>query len=240
MEFLPQELVYAIVQGIDETPSLKSCALAGSIFRDAAQRLLLRSLTLKGDDVQPAYVFLDESPHIASYITRLRMTLERAHSEDDSQRQSLQQILSKLVNVRQCVLSFYFSHIPTFLFEFLERQPLRELNIDPTYGLSPASILRLLTVAPVVSFTDLFTDREDPGLSLDIPRSTPRVEELIFEDADAECFELLAHPQLKLATTLRRLSILDACYAWPAVHGPKFISIAAPTLEYLHLGGAAV
>ncbi|KAJ6457356.1 hypothetical protein C8R45DRAFT_1081961 [Mycena sanguinolenta] len=200
------------------------------MFRDAAQRLLLSSFTLHGD-VQPADTFWS-SP------TRLHMTLERAHSEDNNQRQSLQQILSKLVNVRQCVVKFCFSPPPTFVFDFLERQPLRELNIDPSDELSPASVLRLLTVAPVVSFTDLFMDREDPGPSLEY--ITPRVEELIIGYVSVKLYELLAHPQLKLASTLRRLSILETCYAWRAVHGPEFISITAPTLEYLYLGNVVI
>ncbi|KAF7341005.1 hypothetical protein MSAN_02085900 [Mycena sanguinolenta] len=50
-------------------------------------------------------------------------------------------------------------------------------------------------------------------------------------------YELLAHPQFKLASVLRRLYIVQAHDAWPIVHGPKLMSIAAPTLEYLYLGG---
>ncbi|KAF7340960.1 hypothetical protein MSAN_02081300 [Mycena sanguinolenta] len=172
MEFLPQELVQAIVQEIDDISSLKSCSLTGSIFRDASQRILLHSLTLERD-VQPAYTLLTESPRIASYITHLSITLERVDVDNDSLRQSLQYILAKLVN----------------------RQPLHKLKINSSDGFSRASILRLLTMAPVVSFAGVvaLTDREDSGPSSPTNRT----------------FQ----------------------------HASPFISIAAPTLEYLYLAG---
>lgn len=50
MPFFPQELVYAIVDEIGEDiTSLKACALAGSTFRNASQRILLRSFTLNSN-----------------------------------------------------------------------------------------------------------------------------------------------------------------------------------------------
>jgi hypothetical protein len=50
MPFSPQELVYAIVDEIGEDiTSLKACALAGSTFRNASQRILLRSFTLNSN-----------------------------------------------------------------------------------------------------------------------------------------------------------------------------------------------
>ncbi|KAJ6457359.1 hypothetical protein C8R45DRAFT_1221929 [Mycena sanguinolenta] len=235
MESLSQELVQAIVREIDHIPSLRTCALAGSIFRHASQRVLFRSLALQiGANAQAAHRLLMQSPHIAIYVKRLSITLEGMDVDGDNLEQSLQQILDRLVNVRQCNTSLRFlRHISTSLFDFLARQPLHKLNIIESNGVPPAAILRLLTTAPVVSFIDVFVEKEP--FPLDNPEYNPQVEELLIGTVNPKFYEPLAHPPL--ASTLRHLSILETYGAWPTVQIPQFMSIAAPTLEDLYLGG---
>ncbi|KAJ7236047.1 hypothetical protein B0H12DRAFT_131279 [Mycena haematopus] len=171
MESLPQELLLAIIHEIDDIPSLKACALTGSMFRDASQRVLLRSLTLKGD-MQAAHTLLVESPHVATYITRLSIRFPLSQglgmAKIEALQPTIQKIMVKLVNVHQCILNFWedLDQTPALvstLFDFLERQPLRELHVRDASGVSPASLLRLLTTAPVVFFFDVHVDR-DPDL----------------------------------------------------------------------------
>ncbi|KAJ7247898.1 hypothetical protein B0H12DRAFT_733788 [Mycena haematopus] len=244
MGFLPQEIVLAIVHQIDDIPSLKACALTGSMFRDASQRVLLRSLTLKGN-MRAIHTLLVESPHFATYIRRLSIVFsfpgDRAPADIKTLQQNIQKIIVKLTNVHQCILDLNFlDQTPAFtlaLFDFLASQPLRELNVRRPSG---ASILRLLTTAPVVSFFGVKLDIEgdlDPMFSLDNPQYTPRVEDLFVCYSAPKVYQLLAHPQLKsLTSTLRRLSILEYGSAWRSVL-PQFISAAPPTLEHLYLGG---
>ncbi|KAJ7330984.1 hypothetical protein DFH08DRAFT_1084069 [Mycena albidolilacea] len=76
---LPQELFDAIVQNIDDHPTLKLCALAAPQLRDPSQRILLHSVTLRGGGWVGNYpterAILQHSPHIATYITDLTVNI---------------------------------------------------------------------------------------------------------------------------------------------------------------------
>ncbi|KAJ7360920.1 hypothetical protein DFH08DRAFT_842538 [Mycena albidolilacea] len=239
MVFLPEELVHAIVNEFcDDTPSLKACALAGSMLCGASQRLLLSSFTLNQNitgeaSILAAHALLEESPHIANYITRLSIRLEWFVDEASIQnlQGSLQQILGKMVNVRQCILSGSFHHTPTFisaLFDFLTRQPLRELNVNLWTEISAVTILRFLTIAPVVSFREVVINQDLTALS-DLSQHTPKVEDLFIDRSAPQIYELLAQPQFKSFTgTLRHLFV-------PSLSAVQLLVATAPMLEHLHL-----
>jgi hypothetical protein len=70
---LPQELLKAIVEVTDDTPTFKSCALIGTKLREQSQRILFSSLKLAGEYHPARCAFLDRSPHIASYVTELTL-----------------------------------------------------------------------------------------------------------------------------------------------------------------------
>ncbi|KAJ7360932.1 hypothetical protein DFH08DRAFT_361162 [Mycena albidolilacea] len=241
MVFLPEELVHAIVNEFcEDTPSLKACALAGSMLRGASQRLLLSSFTLNQNitgeaSALAAHALLEESPHITNYITRLTIRLEWFVGEASIQnlQDSLQQILGKMVNVRQCILSGSFHHTPTFisaLFDFLTCQPLRELNVNLWTEVSAVTILRFLTIAPVVSFRQVVINQDLTALS-DNSQHTPKVEDLFIDRSAPQIYELLAQPQFKsLTSTLRHLFV-------PSLSAVQLLVATAPMLEHLHLGG---
>ncbi|KAJ7651551.1 hypothetical protein DFH06DRAFT_1207352 [Mycena polygramma] len=91
---ISQELVDAIVCEVDDICSLKACALAGSVFRGRSQRILLQSLTLDAlPKVSGILTLLEESPHIAAYITGLKI-----------------EILNRLTNVRRFHVRVPLSH----------------------------------------------------------------------------------------------------------------------------------
>ncbi|KAJ7871120.1 hypothetical protein B0H14DRAFT_223186 [Mycena olivaceomarginata] len=240
MVFLPEELVHAIVNEFcEDSPSLKACALAGSMLRGASQRLLLSSFTLNQNitgeaSALAAHALLEESPHIPNYITRLSIRLEWFVDEASIQnlQDSLQQILRKMVNVRQCILSGSFHHTPTFisaLFDFLTRQPLRELNVNLWTEVSAVTILRFLTIAPVVSFRQVVINQDLTEFS-DNSQHTPKVEDLFIDRSAPQIYELLAQPQFKSFTsTLRHLFV-------PSLSAVQLLVATAPVLEHLRLG----
>ncbi|KAJ7871138.1 hypothetical protein B0H14DRAFT_223676 [Mycena olivaceomarginata] len=237
MAFLPQELVYAIVDEIEDIPSLKALALAGSPFRDASQRILLRSFTVK-QNIEEAHTLLEESPHIAAFITRLVIRVDWLVDEASIEKisHSLHLIFGKMVNVRQCILGGTFPKSGTFtsaLLDFLARQPLRELNVFLWNGIPAATIQGFLTIAPVISFSQSGVE-ENPRLLSDNPQHKPKVEDLFVDDAGPvrQVCDLIAQPQFKWYTsTLRLLSIPSLDNA----AGMKLLVATASTLEHLHL-----
>ncbi|KAJ7360841.1 hypothetical protein DFH08DRAFT_1073999 [Mycena albidolilacea] len=121
------------------------------MFRDASQRILLRSLTLTEN------------------ITHLSISLGPFvdATSIESQHKSFEQVLGKLTN------------IPTFtsaLLDFLGRQPLRELRVLSSIVVPETTILRLLTMAPITTFAQVHV-QTDPIL-LSAESRQPRVEEL--------------------------------------------------------------
>ncbi|KAJ7857560.1 hypothetical protein B0H13DRAFT_1158878 [Mycena leptocephala] len=240
MEFLPQELVDAIVCKIDDNPSLKACALAGRMFCERSQRIILQSLTLRSphSNFGRVHALLEESPHIAAYITHLTIRLRWDTPAADIQ--SLQQILGKLENVRRCTIggmSFLFSlgyyHSPTFqsvLLDFLAHQPLRELYVQFTNA-PPAIILRLFTIAPPMLFfssVGVKAESEDPMLGAQ--KNAPKIDHLVLGQSTRKVHQLLTRPQLESYTQgLRRLSIFPH-------HDPsnKLLFRTAETLQYIN------
>ncbi|KAJ7842206.1 hypothetical protein B0H14DRAFT_2781196 [Mycena olivaceomarginata] len=137
-----------------------------------------------------------------------------------------------MVNVRQCILSGSFHHTPMFisaLFDFLTRQPLRELNVNLWTEVSAVTILRFLTIAPVVSFRQVVINQDLSALS-DHSQHTPKVEDLFIDRSAPQIHELLAQPQFKSFTgTLRHLFV-------SSLSGVELLVATAPMLEHLHLG----
>ncbi|KAF7347189.1 hypothetical protein MVEN_01473700 [Mycena venus] len=216
MTFVPQELVDAIVSEIDDVPSLKACALTGSVFRDPSQRILLRSLSLN-QDFRGSSTLLDESPHVNAYIICLTIRLDWNPSVTDIER--FQEILVKLAIVRQCIMSGMGEefrvgyHTPTFpsaLLCFLRRQPLQELNVLHWYNVPPAVILRFLATAPMVSFFNVYVNEDTEVPTPDAQQSSAKpLEELIFEINANSVRMLFTQPRFKSHTkALRRLSLV--------------------------------
>ncbi|KAJ7731225.1 hypothetical protein B0H16DRAFT_1893397 [Mycena metata] len=167
MALLPQELLNAIVHHIDGVPTLKASCLAGSVFRDEAQRILFSKFKLDPvmRELNAVYGLLQNSPHIAPYITWLDIEFESSDSESGEilagDSESLLKIFDRLKNVQSCTASFIPNgHIHAALLSafltFLSRQPLHKLHITYTPDLLPVVYLRLLTLAPTLSFLHVY------------------------------------------------------------------------------------
>jgi hypothetical protein len=98
----------------------------------------------------------------------------------ESQHKSIEQVLGKLTNVRHCTMTrVSHSQILAFtsaLLDFLGRQPLRKLRVLSSIGVPATTILRLLTMAPIITFAQVHV-QTDPMLLSDESQQ-PRVEEL--------------------------------------------------------------
>ncbi|KAF7342622.1 hypothetical protein MSAN_02019000 [Mycena sanguinolenta] len=192
---LPQELLNAIVQGIDDPSTLKSCSLAGSSLREESQRILLHSLTLGVESHAAKSAILDESPHIATYIVDLTVYIPNPDEIVDLELTGadIQSILRRLQNVRRCVFDVpesspscvYWPELPhafssTYLHFLSRQQSLRELRIANVFELPLDVILSLLTAAPtlILNRVGVVQDLRDSELSL---HHLPSLRRLILE-----------------------------------------------------------
>ncbi|KAJ6524332.1 hypothetical protein B0H19DRAFT_1386181 [Mycena capillaripes] len=243
MVFTPQELVDAIIEELHDVPSLKACCLVGSTFRPPSQRILLSSLTLQPESYNAARVFLQESPHVASYIIRLSIQMPKNISSTDLE--DLPQILAQLTNVRICILDARLSHIrwnrqlsvqlSVGIPHFLMRQPLRELHVNSVSGIPTLAFFRLLRAAPSIFFTAVKVARPNQNELAVVPTpETFTLSRLRFTDECDSACELLALPQFAFNTAaLRDLEFTAPYRHHDAFHGHAIISSAAHTLEHL-------
>ncbi|KAF7369421.1 hypothetical protein MVEN_00271400 [Mycena venus] len=157
MTTIPQELIYAIVDFIDDTQTLKTCALVGAAFREPSQRLLFRSLWLRErGNCSSVLNLLRDSPHLAEYFTYLAFSLPAVPSEVEE----FHVVLDKLSNVRCChiiardnLLSWH--NLPpeqgVSIVGFLKRQRISELHIESLEDLPTTILVQFLIMAPTIS-----------------------------------------------------------------------------------------
>ncbi|KAJ7466031.1 hypothetical protein FB451DRAFT_1261631 [Mycena latifolia] len=102
---LPQELLDAIVEEVDDRDSLQTCSLVAKSLVIASQRCLFRSLYLytksnharhPSPTCERAYALLSSSPHLAKYVRTLTVCLAQESAEDYVPAQRLIQMLNLL------------------------------------------------------------------------------------------------------------------------------------------------
>ncbi|KAJ7478946.1 hypothetical protein FB451DRAFT_1556724 [Mycena latifolia] len=243
---LPQELVEAVVAELDDVESLKACSLAGSQFRHGSQRILLRSLTVKTplESVTPNYdaacTFLSEAPHVAGYITHLRIQLPvRVPTSADVEK--LQQVLDRLANVRYCIIVGTTRRLrgsslgalspagTSAVLDFFSRQRLRGLYLRFISEIPMAAFWQLVTAAPMLSLC-LVSIQDGKGnmpgpFSPAVPLDT-----LVLDNAAQNVCAQLVHPKFRSCiVSLRRLSIPIHCE-----YKEDIMLAAANTLQHLH------
>ncbi|KAJ7113066.1 hypothetical protein C8R44DRAFT_741404 [Mycena epipterygia] len=237
MPFIPQELVDSIISKLGDIKSLKACCLAGPMFRDPSQRILLHSITLtcwpKNWSEYPnfgaACTLLEESPHVAAYIKHLKIILQVPPARFDSLC-SLQQVLGKLVNVHWCMVTGHYLRLrwsaltpglsAAFL-RFFSQQSLRELHLQLIVGIPSAVFLR---PAPSISFQDVSIDAGDTS------HHAGAMQNLVLHAGSRNVVAFLACPQHRSHIAgLRRLSI-DPNHDETMV----LIVAAANTLQHIH------
>ncbi|KAF7312825.1 F-box domain-containing protein [Mycena kentingensis (nom. inval.)] len=119
---LPVELIELILEDVDDTPDLKSCCLAASVFRDRCQKKLLSSLEVimdtasgsgSGSDAGSKRTYTEaakrfpQCPQLATYVSSLTIKLPpRAApgSTDSSTADSLHRVLNALTRVQSVTI----------------------------------------------------------------------------------------------------------------------------------------
>ncbi|KAJ6566876.1 hypothetical protein B0H19DRAFT_1258059 [Mycena capillaripes] len=243
MDTLPQELIRAIVEEIDEDESLKMCSLVSTNFREPSQRILLHALTLGSDSEDDeksytaAWTLLQGSPHVAPYFTQLNCLLPNVDAAT-ADVQALCAVLGKLSHIRQSYLvggmedNHPWSKVPPQvaqgIADFFHRQRLEQLHVL-SIGPFPKAVLALfLSAASTLTLVDASIDFSVPAIPNPPPPFTVQNLLLLTSPGIAE---VLTVPELgPYVANIRKL--------WwdPAVEsGDKLISVLAANLEHIRI-----
>ncbi|KAJ6546651.1 hypothetical protein DFH09DRAFT_1367191 [Mycena vulgaris] len=231
--FIPPELIDAIVEEVDNIKSLKACSLVASNFRVMSQRILLCSVTLD-DSYRWQYpalcTLLTESPHVAEYITGFTLRPSSEYQFGDSQR-----LLAKLTNVRRFTIRGGYGYmwsqlgpVAEGILAFIQRQELAELQVTHVRDIPLAVLARLVSSAPVLSFTEV-TSLFFPGVPVapDLPVGVP-IRELVLSNCRRMC-TTLASPEFAFCMTdLRKVG-----FSPHSDEDHEILSVAARTLEHV-------
>ncbi|KAJ7475053.1 hypothetical protein FB451DRAFT_1247384 [Mycena latifolia] len=243
---LPQELVDSIVGEVGDFDSLKACSLVMPL-RYSSQRILLRSLTLKNPRSSlPNYAavrdLFSQSPHVATYITRVKIELPRSNT-NSADLESLYQVLRNLANVHRCILDGsggVWGHLTAWphltpatvsaISDFLLCQPLQELHVDSIEKMSPSTFVRLITAAPLLGMRHVYSDANSVEISLESLLNEPSAPRLVLDTGSGDVAALLVRPDFSpLTAAIRGLSILEHH------NGSGLVSSVAHRLERLHI-----
>ncbi|KAJ7735787.1 hypothetical protein B0H16DRAFT_1892202 [Mycena metata] len=235
---LPQELVDAIIDQVDDNLTLKSCALVSGSFLSSAQRKLFRAIQIF--DTQKSLPdhshFLSESPHIAFYIRDLTI---RSDPDDHT---ALIHIFAVARNVERfnLILAEMPNENPGFmpaLVDYLSRPTLRFLGLFYTQGV-PSTVISAAMAVLSVFFWRVSMD------ATEFPQSdvTPRVRQLSLlysGSAVLAICDFLLHPGKSLYTDhIEYVEIrMDSD---SASYDHRFLSACAGTLRFLAIDPGAL
>ncbi|KAJ7032039.1 hypothetical protein C8F04DRAFT_671817 [Mycena alexandri] len=239
---LPQELVDAIIDQVDEVTTVKSCTLVSGPFLSSAQRKLFRVARIlagrRNLSLADYSHFLSESPHIASYIRDLDI---RAHPMTEPA--ALIHILAVVRNVECFTLTIVEmpKNNPAFTAALLDcvcRPTLRRLHLLYMQGV-PSTILSAAMAVPAVSFWHISMDATE-----ELPQSdfTPRIRQLSLLNSGSAVLDIcnfLLHPRKLLYTThIEYVQIrMDPD---SASYDHRFLSACARTLKFLAIDPGAL
>nr|GAT53183.1 predicted protein [Mycena chlorophos] len=159
---LPQELIDTILWHIVDAATLKSCSLTASPFLATSQRALLHYLRLDDANAERVSALLDDSPHLAPYVTHLRLMFPQAHTTEADHRM-LGNALARLANIRVVVAdgepswdTYRWADIPALfldaLWSFLEQRKasFQVLHLHNVQNIPESSFRRLLFTVPAL------------------------------------------------------------------------------------------
>ncbi|KAF7321131.1 hypothetical protein HMN09_00201200 [Mycena chlorophos] len=185
---LPPELIELIVDKLrHDNITLKSCSLAASFFREPCQRRLLHALNLCTTSVYRRQPYskvsarLDESPHLASYITKVVVYLPATDVEWERNRDIAKSVFRRLAHIRDATIQGNYSHQARYESLSVEvvdwtistlrvHAVLDHLRLWSIERLPVSVLAGALAAAPSISFRDvrLLDDSEDPPANLDL------------------------------------------------------------------------
>ncbi|KAJ7070295.1 hypothetical protein B0H15DRAFT_957809 [Mycena belliarum] len=240
MPSLPQELLDSIVGEVEESAALKACATAGPRLCAASQRILLSRLTLRRT-ASSSYNYtairelLEQSPHIARYITRLRFLVTPLASPPSAvDIESLQNVLEKLGHVHRISLEgdrgeweSLPPRIASLLLKTVSRKNLHELHISLIHSIPLAEFSQLVGAAPLMSLRNV-------SVSLGSPLTQPLALETLVLDRGCDLLcRLLASRELASYTAGLRIRTLRLRSDYS--HASAIIAASSTTLVHIRL-----
>ncbi|KAJ7471575.1 hypothetical protein B0H11DRAFT_2039137 [Mycena galericulata] len=229
---LPQELIDNILENVG-FEDLKICSLTAPDLRFASQRILLSSLTLGTVTPENAIVsnlnavctLLDESPHLITYITHLRIHTYPLTNASPTEIETVQKIFRKLMNER---LS---SGISEAIIAFMSHHYLTEVHVWDV-ALRSDVVSLLVSRVPKLSFihTEVHGDSDFPLFAM--TRTTGPSSLETGSGSDSICDFLSAPHFTSYTSSLRRLSVVPY-----QPHSTRLLMVASSRLEYVHFNG---
>ncbi|KAJ7168891.1 hypothetical protein C8R46DRAFT_1350380 [Mycena filopes] len=247
MPLIPQDLLKVMISRIGDKDSLKSLSLVSSAFCEPSQRILLRSLSLADHPhtgpptYSAAHTLLEESPHIASYITRLYLELPRPTTTPGAV-QNLKQILGKLKNLDECIITSETDNfqwrdmdgsLAKAILTFLSKSSLRQLHVLCIDKIPLAAFVKFLGATSLLALCQVTVSVKEADLAA-IPSPQSRVPDRISLEMDAQTIcTLLARTQFTAwIAGLRDLKIIPY---YARTSGTSLVRAAAATLTRLRL-----
>ncbi|KAJ7060950.1 hypothetical protein C8F01DRAFT_177764 [Mycena amicta] len=197
MPELPQEILDAIVDHIQNIQTLQSGALAGTRLLQPCQRNLFRKLRLYAEysswrpTLRAAATFFSAVPHLRPYVRDLNLDLSASYSDSAA----LEFLFVAFPNVERLIISgrsmtwtSLASGVSKALLECIARPSLQRLHIRALSGISRDALALVLSV-PVVALSYASIDNEDPSEAELIVQ--PRLRHLILTDTDLHGYEFL-------------------------------------------------
>ncbi|KAJ7506959.1 hypothetical protein B0H11DRAFT_1969654 [Mycena galericulata] len=224
LPYIPPELFSRIVSDLDSS-SLKACTLAGSVLCAASQPILFQTFTISDGSIShvdrsmPSFAaaleHLEESPHIARYITHLNVQF--LGYTDPTAPRKLQRVLAKLANVRHFTIvgmSDWRGHLmagfPSVLVDFLSRQKLETLRVEFLRDIPLSVFLRFFTAPRTLSLMSVSV-QSALQQNNQAPRhhDVPTVDTLVLYTGSEFVDKILVAPQHKLyLANLQHMSIV--------------------------------
>ncbi|KAJ6582955.1 hypothetical protein DFH09DRAFT_279036 [Mycena vulgaris] len=253
MVSLPQELIDAIIDQVQDNTSLKSCAIAASPFLSPCQRRIFRSLHVhrgfsgknRRRTLRSTSVFFTASPHLASHVRELIIELP-----DDCAAEcgSLQVVLRSVQNIERLVvsgMSALWSNLEpgatSALFASVALPSLNRFHVMGIRGV-PSALIAAATSIPVVSFSDVIIGDQDRGEEAHGSSSAPRLRHLILPDSRSgtpSICDFLLHPRtLPYTSHIERLEIRIDSSSGKYDH--RLLAACAATLKCLVIDPGAL
>ncbi|KAJ7052246.1 hypothetical protein C8F01DRAFT_625808 [Mycena amicta] len=183
---IPPELIDAIVDEISSNPTLQSCSLVTTAFREPCQKRLLRKLKLTKHSHAAIRTYFeaearfDAYPHLAGYVKVLELVVGVSGVEDDFYK-PLRSLLTKLTRVS--ILSIFSERWPAHewkdvphqfaapLLDFIRaargRGTLRQLGLVGFTRVPRTAMHHILTACPAVSLHQFSVQADASGLEGD-------------------------------------------------------------------------
>jgi hypothetical protein len=247
MTNLPQELIEAIIEEVDDPDALKACSTTAAAFLVPSQRSIFRCVRLRGtiadegtSNLVAAEDLFSASPHLAFYIQALDMDIppEKSH-------QHITKVLLYIMpRVRRLVIHGCFSdwsgvggELAAALRDVITRPSLERLHIDYLAGIPPSFILLAALSIPILSVYQIEVGNGDDGNSSPSADllSSSRLRHLVLPKAAKGtgefCRVLMCNPAC--LANLEHLSMVTNDYS--SHYDARFLTTVASTLQHLEL-----